>query len=299
MAMGHKRGQPGETPANSQKPPPGFRAPGPVGATALPCPVPEVGTAGRPGGHRHRRGGGNGALPQLLPSGTRPAAPQGCVAELPPRPDPAPSLTRNGNGALGRPQIPEIPAGAAQELPWAGIPCPGTRERLFGVCCDPSPVGSLGCQLLVPSWMGTLSVTAPPGPPRARGSDKDVSAALPPPGPGTRPSTPNFEAIPQLQQAGRGDSSSVPPQGTPLKCHQTFQCHKSQDKPQQGHPQNPLPNTEPCIKLRLREKNVKKMKTEINKIDERREKAARRRGSVAVCYANRGGLRAGGRAGEV
>ncbi|XP_039558297.1 collagen alpha-1(I) chain-like isoform X4 [Passer montanus] len=198
MAMGHKRGQPGETPANSQKPPPGFRAPGPVGATALPCPVPEVrgcrsevsvGTAGRPGGHRHRRGGGNGALPQLLPSGTRPAAPQGCVAELPPRPDPAPSLTRNGNGALGRPQIPEIPAGAAQELPWAGIPCPGTRERLFGVCCDPSPVGSLGCQLLVPSWMGTLSVTAPPGPPRARGSDKDVSAALPPPGPGTRPST--------------------------------------------------------------------------------------------------------------
>ncbi|XP_039558303.1 uncharacterized protein LOC120499008 isoform X9 [Passer montanus] len=145
----------------------------------------------------------------------------------------------------------------------------------------------------------TLSVTAPPGPPRARGSDKDVSAALPPPGPGTRPSTPNFEAIPQLQQAGRGDSSSVPPQGTPLKCHQTFQCHKSQDKPQQGHPQNPLPNTEPCIKLRLREKNVKKMKTEINKIDERREKAARRRGSVAVCYANRGGLRAGGRAGEV
>ncbi|XP_054031152.1 fibril-forming collagen alpha chain-like [Dryobates pubescens] len=27
MAMGHKRGQPGETPTNSQKPPPGFRAP--------------------------------------------------------------------------------------------------------------------------------------------------------------------------------------------------------------------------------------------------------------------------------
>lgn len=42
MAMGHKRGQPGETPANSQKPPPGFIAPGPVGPTALPCPVPEV-----------------------------------------------------------------------------------------------------------------------------------------------------------------------------------------------------------------------------------------------------------------
>ncbi|CAM9767727.1 unnamed protein product [Bubo scandiacus] len=36
MAMGHKRGQPGETPANSQKPPPGFRSPG--RSDRLPCP---------------------------------------------------------------------------------------------------------------------------------------------------------------------------------------------------------------------------------------------------------------------
>ncbi|KAM9516271.1 uncharacterized protein ACIB01_018000 isoform 1-T2 [Guaruba guarouba] len=37
MAMGHKRGQPGETPANSQKTPPGFRALG--RSDGLPCPA--------------------------------------------------------------------------------------------------------------------------------------------------------------------------------------------------------------------------------------------------------------------
>ncbi|XP_039558300.1 uncharacterized protein LOC120499008 isoform X7 [Passer montanus] len=233
-----------------------------------------------------------------------------------PRSSPVPHQERERS--LGKAPNPRNPGGSSPgaALGWDSLPWhPGKalwgllRPQSCGVAGMPAPRSQLdGIQLFLLGWdrdfLGmaeteTLSVTAPPGPPRARGSDKDVSAALPPPGPGTRPSTPNFEAIPQLQQAGRGDSSSVPPQGTPLKCHQTFQCHKSQDKPQQGHPQNPLPNTEPCIKLRLREKNVKKMKTEINKIDERREKAARRRGSVAVCYANRGGLRAGGRAGEV
>ncbi|XP_039422245.1 uncharacterized protein LOC104697394 isoform X3 [Corvus cornix cornix] len=85
MAMGHKRGQPGETPANSQKPPPGFIAPGPVGPTALPCPVPEVGSAERRRGHRTAgEAEVTAALPHFFPSGspgTRPVAPEGCGAE--------------------------------------------------------------------------------------------------------------------------------------------------------------------------------------------------------------------------
>ncbi|XP_038020051.1 translation initiation factor IF-2-like isoform X3 [Motacilla alba alba] len=174
MAMGHKRGQPGETPANSQKPPPGFRAPGTVGSD---CPA----LPGARGGHGRAarrapdtgRGGGNGGSPRAPPQ-RQPRDAAGSTggmrgrAELPPRPDPAPSLPRSGNGALGRPQIPEIPPGAA--VGWGFLPGhPGKAPRGSGGPgrSQPIPVGPSGCGMGFPAEPGKPRGTfqKPPAPP--------------------------------------------------------------------------------------------------------------------------------------
>ncbi|CAM9727412.1 unnamed protein product [Bubo scandiacus] len=125
MAMGHKRGQPGETPANSQKPPPGFRSPG--RSDRLPCPprrescsklerwrrlllTPLLSLSlprwARPSGATGEpatgRGGGNRGSPPLNlfskgSPGMRPVLPEGCGAGSREEPGPA-----TGGGKPGR-----------------------------------------------------------------------------------------------------------------------------------------------------------------------------------------------------
>ncbi|XP_052657692.1 uncharacterized protein LOC128148201 isoform X2 [Harpia harpyja] len=82
MAMGHKRGQPGETPTNSQKPPPGFIAPG--RSDRLPCPArcPRWAPWNGAAGDRHTGRGGEEKSPR-------------CFDHC----GPAASLTGDGNGA--------------------------------------------------------------------------------------------------------------------------------------------------------------------------------------------------------
>ncbi|XP_053822228.1 translation initiation factor IF-2-like [Vidua chalybeata] len=115
----------------------------------------EVGTAERRRGHRTPgEAEVTAALPQLLPSGspgTRPVATEGCVAEFPPRPAPAPSLAGTGTG-MEDPEPWEDPESQKSRpgLPWAGISCPGSWGRLFGVCSEPIPVGPPGCRLRAP-----------------------------------------------------------------------------------------------------------------------------------------------------
>ncbi|XP_069646561.1 uncharacterized protein [Haliaeetus albicilla] len=86
MAMGHKRGQPGEAPTNSQKPPPGFIAPG--RSDRLPCPArcPRWARWNGAAGDRHTGRGGEDKSPC-------------CFDHC----GPAASLTGDGNGAK-RPQ---------------------------------------------------------------------------------------------------------------------------------------------------------------------------------------------------
>ncbi|KAM6231866.1 uncharacterized protein M6G45_015277 isoform 1-T1 [Spheniscus humboldti] len=72
--MGHKRGQPGETPANSQKPPPGFIAPG--RSDRLPCPArcPRWARPSGAAGDRHTGRGGEEKSPPCF-NQRSPAAP--------------------------------------------------------------------------------------------------------------------------------------------------------------------------------------------------------------------------------
>ncbi|XP_038020054.1 uncharacterized protein LOC119712636 isoform X5 [Motacilla alba alba] len=95
----------------------------------------EVGTAERRGGHRTPgEAEATAALPGLLPSGspgTRPVAPEGCAAEqnshlAPIQPHPCPGA---GTEPWEDPRSPK----SHLELPWAGVSCLGTRERLLGV----------------------------------------------------------------------------------------------------------------------------------------------------------------------
>ncbi|XP_053906122.1 uncharacterized protein LOC128849244 isoform X3 [Cuculus canorus] len=143
MAMGHKRGQPGETPTNSQKPPPGFNSPGRVGPAAR-CPrwaqpsgAEGIGTPGQ--------AEVTAAPPYLIPKsspGMRPVLPEGCQAEekSPPCFDqrsPATSITVVWDG-MKQPEQRGAPRPGWAE-PWGAHPPHSTENQRME-----SPVGHRG-----------------------------------------------------------------------------------------------------------------------------------------------------------